>query len=232
MTRAGKRSRTRLRVVIATAVAVTTVAVPAAAAPASQVTDPVNDANGGGYWGSPDTPTPVGSQPYADVTSVLFTTTKAWKQVGGRRVAVVTGFTVAMRLAEPPVPPADTVAVYRVLASGPGCLFGIDHYTSPPGTQPQSAVQEWCRTPSIRRTAIAPPAISGNTITWTVPLSAVPKNAKVGVGTTLTDLHFEVHLRPRESACAGDAGTPAEEQAPCALKLDETFNRSGTYTIR
>jgi hypothetical protein len=74
--------------------------------------------------------------------------------------------------------------------------------------------------------------VSGATITWTVPLSAVPKNAKVGVGTTLTHLHFETLVKPNESTCVGDRGAPGAEQEPCAVLLDQTFNRTGTYTIR
>lgn len=204
---------------------------PSVAAPAPQVVDPANDANGGAHGGASDTPTPVGSQPYADVVSVQFATTKAMGKAGGRNVLVVTGFTVAMRLTEPPVPPAGTVAVYRVLASGPRCLFAVDHYTRPPAGQPQSAVQEWCG-PSIRRKALAAPRITGSTITWIVPLSALPKNTGAGVGSTLTDLHFDVLVRVHDSACASDAGRPGEEVPPCAVTLDETLRRSGTYTIR
>lgn len=227
---AGPRASRRV-VIVAAVAAVTTLVGPSAAAPAPQVVDPANDANGGSYWSHPDTPTPAGSQPYADVVSVLFRTTKATKTIRGRRKTVVTGFTVTLRTSAPPVPPADTVAVYRVLAEGAGCLFGIDYYTRAPGTQPQSAIQEWCGT-SIRRIALARPVVSGAAITWTVPLSAVPKNAKVGVGTTLTNLHFEALVRPNESMCTGDRGTPGEEQEPCAALLDQTFNRTGTYTIR
>ncbi len=228
-----RRSRGRCLVATATTtVAVMALAGTSTAAGRPQVVDPANDANGGTYWRSPDTPTPVGSQPYADVTSVEFRTTRTTRIVHGRRVPVVSGFTVSMRLAEPPVPPGGSIGMYRVMASGPGCLFGVDYYTQAPDGQPQAAVQDWCRPPAIRRTTLAPPTVTGNMITWKVPLSAVPGNARVAVGTTLTDLHFEALVKPHAATCTGTAATPAEEQPPCAFVLDNTFVRDGTYTIR
>ena len=79
---------------------------------------------------------------------------------------------------------------------------------------------------------LSPPKVTGATITWTVPLSALPRSAKVAAGVTLTDLHFETLLRPRDAACVGDAATPAQEQPPCAFALDGTFARSATYALR
>jgi hypothetical protein len=224
----GPRTRRRA-VAIAAVAAVMTLAGPSVASPAPQVVDPADDAYGGAYWGHLDTPTPVDSQRYTDVVSVLFRTMKATKTIRGRRTTVVTGFTVTLRTSEPPIAPADTVAVYRVLADGAGCVFGIDYYTRAPGTQPQSAVQEW-RGTSIRRIALARPVVSGATITWTVPLSAVPKNAKVGVGPPV----FPSPHPTERVLCVGDRGTPGAEQEPCAVLLDQTLTRppptrSGSY---
>jgi hypothetical protein len=44
----------------------------------------------------------------------------------------------------------------------------------------------------------------------------------------LTDLHFEVFLRPH-TACAG---TPVADREPCVLRLDDTLDRDGTFRIR
>jgi hypothetical protein len=205
---------------------------PAPASAAPQTVDPANDAHGGAYWRGQDTAVPAGSQAYADVTSVEFRTTKTTRVVRGRRTTTVTGFTVTLRLSAPPVPPGDGVGVYRVLANPPGCLFGLDYYTRALPGHPQAAVQEWCLPDGSRRVAIAPPVVAGASITWAVPLSALPRNTKAAVGVTLTDLHFETLVRPYAALCAGTAGKPAEESEPCAVNLDDTRNRGGTYTIR
>jgi hypothetical protein len=194
------------------------------------VVDPSDDANGGTYWGHSDTATPAGSQPYADVTAVRFATTKATKRVGRRSVTTVTGFTVTMRLTAAPVPPADATGIYRVFAIGPkGCVMGVEHYTRalPNAAQPRSVFFDACRG-SLRRTPLKPPAIKGTTITWTVPLTSLPKDTKVGVGTTLTDLHFEVYLA-HQAACT--QSRPGEEREPCAIHLDGTHPQ-GSYVIR
>lgn len=227
----GSSVTTFRRSVVAGVSALAVLAAPSVAAPAPQVTDPAGDANAGGYWRSQDTATPVGSQAYADVTAVEFRTTRATRVVRGRRTTTVTGFTVTMRLSAPPSPPSG-VTVYRVLAWGPGCLFGIDYYTAEIAGHPRAAVQEWCVGSSIRRIALQPPSVKGAAITWTVPLSALPRNTKVVAGATLTDLHFQVLLRPDGALCTGASGTPAEEREPCAVILDDTLARGGKYTIR
>jgi hypothetical protein len=227
MRSAGTTSR---RAFVAAVTAVAVLAAPSAAS-APQVTDPAGDANAGAYWRGQDTATPVGSQAYADVVAVEFRTTRAIRVVRGRRAPVVTGFTVTMRLSAPPSPPRG-VGVYRVLASGPGCLFGVDYYTRAVAGQQVAAIQEWCTGSSIRRVAIKPPSVKGAAITWTVPLSALPRNTRAGAGTTLTDLHFQVLVRTDDAVCAGAPGAPAEEREPCAVVLDDTLDRGGTYTIR
>jgi hypothetical protein len=206
------------------------VVTPSIAATGAQVVDPVDDANGGTYWGHSDTATPVGSQPYADVTAVRFATTKATKRVGRRSVTTVTGFTVTMTLTAAPVPPADATGIYRVFAMGPKCFLGIEYYTRPlPDTaQPRTAFFDTCRG-SWRRTSLKPPAIKGSTITWTVPMTGIPKDTNVRVGTTLTNLHFEVYLAHQATCTRSE---PGGEQPPCAVLLDTTSHRDGSYVIR
>jgi hypothetical protein len=220
-----------VRRVLVAAAAAALLATPVGAVPRAQVIDPANDANGGTYWaGDPDTVTPAGSQAYADVTAVRFATTRTTKRIGRRSVMRVTGISVTMALGAAPVPPADATGIYRVFTMGPRCIVGIEHYTRPlPDTaQPRTAVFDTCRG-SLRRTPLAAAVVKGATITWAVPLTAFPKDTKIGVGTTLTNLHFEVYLASQAS-CARSA--PGAEQPPCAVLLDTTPRRSGSFVIR
>lgn len=220
--------RRLLVVAVGTAAFLTT---PSGAVSPAQVVDPAGDANGGTYWaGDPDTVTPAGSQAYADVTGVRFVTTKATKRVGRRTVTTVTGFSVTMALSAAPVPPGDATGIYRVFAMGPRCVVGIEHYTRPlpDVAQPRTALFDTCRG-SLRRTAIPPATVKGGALAWHVPLTAVPKDTRVGVGTTLSDLHFEVYVS-HQATCAGTS--PGAEQPPCALLLDTTLKRNASFVIR
>lgn len=178
-------------------------AVPSAtAAPAPQLTDPSGDANfvnGQGLVVGTSAPAnesaPAGSQDYADVTSVQWQTTKVVKKVNKKTVTIVTGFTVTATLAGNPTPPTGTTIVYRMLGTTANCpFFGVAYYSNKlkDGTSPQSAVRDNCNGSATRLTPIALPVISGHTITWTVPLTAIPKDTKVKVGTQLTGLYFTV----------------------------------------
>ena len=216
--------------VVATVVAALVVT-PADAAPRAQVVDPAGDANGGTYWArDPDMVTPAGSQAYGDVTALRFATTKSTRRSGRGTVTTVTGFTVTMTLSAAPTPPADATGIYRVFTFGPKCILGFEHYTRPlpDATQPRTAVFDICRD-SLRRTPIRPPVINGATMTWTIPLTAIPRENEVSVGTTLTNLHFEVYVA-NQAACA--QSEPGGEQPPCAVLLDTTFNRDATFVIR
>lgn len=163
-----------------------------AGAPAPQVTDKPGDANFLNSQGQGTVPesttTPVGSQAYADVLSVTWapvTVTKAKKKV-------VTGFTVTTVLSAPPVAPAGTIVVYRMLGDvnkDHAKYLGPTYYTSPSGGQPQSALRDNLGSAS-RLTAIALPKIKGSTMTWTVPLTALPK--EFSRGSSVTNLYFEV----------------------------------------
>ncbi len=174
------------RLLAAPALAALAFALPSFAAPAPpapQVIDPANDANGSAN-AVYDTATPVGNQAYADVLSVLWQTTTKTTKVKKKKkvttVTTVTGFTVTATLSAPPTTaPSGTEVVYRMLGTPPCAVtngyFGVVYYTR-----------------TTRLTPIALPVVSGNTITWTVPLSAIPADTKVGVGTTLNGLWFEV----------------------------------------
>lgn len=174
------------------------------AAPAvPQVTDPADDANfvnsqnnTGPYYTIPNnTQTPVGSQSYADVLSVRWSTVKSTKKVGKKTVTTVTGFQVTTTLKGDPTPPSGTTIVYRMLGSTPTCgFFGVVYYTTPLSdpTTPQSAVRDNCNESPTRLTKIANPVIKDKTITWTVPLSVIPKDTKVGLNSVLTGLYFTV----------------------------------------
>lgn len=175
-----------------------------AAQPASaagpQITDPANDANGvnsqsGTSNALPNNQaTPGASQAYADVLSVEWKTTKAKKKVGRKTVTVVTGFTVTTTLSGPPTPPQGTTVVYRMLGATPSCgFFGVAYYSTPLSdpTTPQAAIRDNCGGIPTRLTKINA-VVSGSTITWTVPLSAIPKDTKVGANTVLTGLYFTV----------------------------------------
>lgn len=172
---------------LASAAAAAVLAAPLAlAAPGdASFTDAAGDANftamviGGG------TPTPVGSQAYADVVAVTWSPDR----VGGK----VVGFTVTTTLTAPPTPPAQTAVVYRMLGKTEKCPYvGPVFYTSKSSDPsiPQSALRDNC-TGETRLTPIPMPKVNGSTITWKVPLSALPKEAPAG--TTLTDLYFEVN---------------------------------------
>lgn len=170
-----------------------------AAPPAPQIVDPAGDANGtSNAQANSNQTTPVGSQAYADVTSVLWqpvktTTTKIVKK---KKVSTttVTGFTVTATLSAAPTPPAGTLIVYRMLST-PSCgaFFGVVYYTSQSGdaSLPQSAIRDDC-TGETRLTKIAMPKITDKTITWTVPLSAIPADLKMTPGKKVSDLRFEV----------------------------------------
>ena len=174
-----------------------------AAPPAPQVVDPANDANGINGQGQPilgsvpnNTATPGVSQAYADVLNVRWSTVKKVTKVKKKTVTTVTGFTVTVNLSAAPKPPEGTIVVYRILGTTALCpYFGVVWYSAKngDGSSPQSAVRDNCNgATSARLTPIAAPVIKDKTMTWTVPLSVIPKDTKVGVGTLLTGLYFTV----------------------------------------
>lgn len=161
-----------------------------AAPPAPQVTDPAGDATFTATAQSGAPGIPGANQAYADVLSVTWerTTTTVKKK------AVFSGFTVKVVLSAPPTPPSGTSLVFRMLGQVNGDsakTLGTAFYTAVPSdpAQPQSAVRDTL-TGVTRLTKIDLPKIEGSTFTWTVPVSALPK--EFTVGSTLANLYFEV----------------------------------------
>jgi hypothetical protein len=228
------------RLVLAPALAALAVLAPSvhAAAPAPQVVDPSGDANAGANEpGTSDTALPAGNQAYADVVSVLWQTTKKTTVVKKKKVTTVTGFTVTATLSGPPAPPTGTTVVYRMLGATPACgFFGVAYYTSKGSdpTQPQSAIRDNCNGTDTRLTPIALPVIAGNTITWTVPMTAIPKDTKVKLGSKITGLWFEVkEIEDFHVACLPDTGQTPYDKA-CGLgvgALDNSPVGDATFAI-
>lgn len=222
------------RLVLAPALALALLAPHVEAAPAPQVTDVANDANGTGN-AVYNTATPVGSQSYGDVLSVLWQTTKQTKKVRGRNVTTVTGFTVTATLSGPPVPPEPTALVYRMLGATPKCgFFGVVYYTNKGSDDeiPQSALRDNCINAETRLTPLAMPVIKDNTITWTVPISAIPKDSGVTVGSKIVDLWFEVRELQDYHTCTPD-NTPELGRTCGAANgvIDNSQKTGAPYTL-
>lgn len=185
----------RVRPVLLAALAAGALTAPLAlAAPGDpQVVDPAGDANFTPTAFEGGAPLPAGNQAYADVLSVTWTADRTTTVVKKKKVTTLTGFTVKTVLSAPPTPPAGTALVFRMLGTTATCPFvGPVFYTaksSDPGI-PQSALRDNC-TGVTRLTEIPMPVVDGATITWKVPVSALPK--EVPVGTVLSGLYFEVN---------------------------------------
>ena len=194
------RARLLLSALAATSVALALPGEAATPAPATpQVTDPSGDANGiSTAKANSNQATPAGNQAYADVVSVLWQPVKTTvtKTVKRKKVTTttVTGFTVTTTFSAPPSPPSGTAVVYRMLSTNNcGTFFGVVYYSTAGSdpAQPQSAVRDDC-SGTTRLTKIDLPVIAGNTMTWNVPLTAIPADLKFAPGKKLTDLRFEV----------------------------------------
>lgn len=182
--------RNRLVPVAAIAVAAT-LAAPAIGAtpkPSPQIVDPVGDANAlndqdSGLGAPPDTATAPADVASADITGVRFATRFVTRIVvrHGKRVKtkVPTDTLVTMTLAAPPTDPAMS---YRVLVSMPGCdqLF-IDYSTdvaiggtsvSCPNVDPSHP------TAASPTYDVDDAVVSGNTITWDLPVSEIRAGTK------------------------------------------------------
>jgi hypothetical protein len=199
----------RIRPAVLIALTVSALTAPlafAGTAAAPQVTDPAGDATFTATAQSGAPGLPVGNQAYADVLSVSWSVDKVVK----KKKTTVTGFTVVTTLAAPPVPTNGAV-VYRMLGATDACtFFGPVYYTkkSTDPAIPQAALRDSCNAGVTRLTPIPMPTISGSTITWKVPVSAFPKEIKVG--TTLTALNFAVN----EMEDFGGAQVPNTGQTP------------------
>ena len=155
----------------------------------AEFTDPANDGNllnGQGVVVNGDHATPAGSQAYADVIGVVWSPKTVTTKVKGKKVTSFAGFTVTTTLSGPPTPPPGTSLVYRMLGQVNGdakTYLGPVYYTTAPSGSPQSALRDNIGpdgTTVTRLTPLALPVIAGSTITWTVPVSALPKEFKLG----------------------------------------------------
>lgn len=221
---------TTTRTALAGALAVAALLAPNASAAGPQVVDPANDANGINNQAvlaqDISQPTPVGSQDYADVLTIEWKTAKT----RGR----VTGFTVVMTLSGTPTPPSGTSIVYRLLGTGPcGTFFGVVYYTkkSSDPAIPQSAIRDDCGD-ETRLTALPLPTINGKTLTWNVPLTAIPKGLPVKIGTELKDLRFEVVELEDFGTKTPDAGLGTPYEGIYGLGLGRLDNGRTTNSYK
>lgn len=166
----------------ATAAAAVAVSLPASAAtPKPQVTDATGDANGvngqGVATGGPSFSSPA-SVAGADVVSVTFATT--FKKVGTKKVP--TGFTVALKLAAAPM----SKVIYRVTAVSSQCTDLFFEYVAAGSTVVRCPASD----PTKPDTEYKVPAakVTGSTITWRIPATAIP------VGSTFTNLSGTTRL--------------------------------------
>ena len=193
--------RARLLAVIAAAGAVAAVipahAATGAAKPTPQVTDPTGDANGlnsqeGLLPANPNQATAPASYTNGDIVSVTFAT--VFKKV--HRKKVPTGFTATLTLA---APPTDTHVDYNIDADVSGCDGFVDFDYNIDPTVGANSISCFHATDPTDPTSLtagatayaAPPAVvSGNSITWTVPLSTFK------VGTQFTGLDAQTLVSP------------------------------------
>jgi hypothetical protein len=178
--------RVRVLALAATAgIAAAVVPAHAATAPKPQLTDPAGDANG--INGQPMTvagPNPnvsTGPASYssADILSVTFTNNFVTKKVRHKKVRVPVSFTVTLTLASAPTPDHT---YYAVTANTKSCSDGITfEYTTQPSVFGFDDVSCFDGT-NFNPYPATPAVVKGNTISWTVADSGLPK------GSTLTDL--------------------------------------------
>jgi hypothetical protein len=191
----------RIRLAMPLAAAAATVgaavaALPSSAATPPQIVDAAGDANGINGQGVLDLlvdggPDNVSSGPVgdaaADITSVRFATKFVARRVGARTVQVPAATVVTMTLAAPPTTPET---FYRVYATTKTCSdlfleYGTDIATGGPlvrcpSTDPTAKDKEYDATAAVK----------GSTITWTIPVSAIP------AGTTFTALSADTRFNP------------------------------------
>lgn len=168
------------------------VAPPGSAAPPSRHLDVAGDANGSATVETVNRSTPL-NQAYADIVAV------SWSQVvashSGR--PSVTGFSVTASFSAPPVPPSGVDVLYwahgRVRAEDSAHTVGPVWFSAKPadGTTPQAALRDNLAGP-VRYTPIPAPSVKGSSITWFVPLSALPP--ELPSRAILRELQFETRV--------------------------------------
>jgi hypothetical protein len=182
--------------------------------PAPQITDATGDANfinGQSVLnGAPSTTTPADASS-ADIASVLFQTNYATQTLKKTVVKVVkkkkikktititvkvpTGFSVTMNLASAPGPETE----YRVIAAKGACTSFFFEYStdavvdsgqiSDTAGVHQTQVRCAAGETSVKYT-VDPAKVTGNSITWTLPLS------QVALGTKFTNLSAQTTVNP------------------------------------
>jgi hypothetical protein len=231
------------RLVVLPALALLVAVVPgssSAGGPAPQVIDAAGDANFLNSQGEaalldpvvvPDNnATPVGSQAYADVVSVTWTPITVKK---GKK-QTFTGFTVTTTFSGPPTAPAGTTLVYRMLShvkGDPDLFLGPVYYTAKAGETPQSALRDNLGSGNaVRLTPLALPAIKGSTMTWTVPVAALPR--EFTRGTAVTDMYFEVRELQSFAGQAVPAAVPvAGGSTGLAYGVVDTGSSTSSFKI-
>jgi len=180
--------RTRL-FASAAVVALAAFAMPAhAGAVKPQIVDPAGDANDINDQGlgiadqSVSTPADLSS---ADILSVTFQTVFATKVVKGKKTQVPTGFTVTMTLAAAPGPAIE----YRVSGAAAGCSSVFFEYSTSPA-KGGSDIRCPATPPASNVAYPGQTIVKGNSIIWSVPINAFPKN------TTFSSLNAQTRFNP------------------------------------
>jgi len=135
-----------------------------------------------------------GSQAATDITKVLFTTSgkTTTKRVGNKNVKIYTANALIVQLVLAAPPTAAPPVVYEVDSQTQKCGTMYLYYDPEElasggflgGCSPADA------TGSTTTDIDVIPVVKGSTITWTMPLSGLPKDMKIG--STITDVQSYV----------------------------------------
>ena len=144
------------------------------------VTDPAGDANGLNDQGGLLPASPPSTSQGSDAASDILSFTLARKDDGTK----ITHLVGTLTLAAPPTTNRD----YRITMSAPGCSFYyLEVSMTPLGTK--YSIRETCNATATSTTSKFDPvdgAVVGNSIVWTVPLSSLPGDVKVGTPLSVT----------------------------------------------
>ncbi len=191
----------------------------------AQVTDPASDANfinDNAPVSSPlippnpanNNPTPVGSEPTADILAIEWKTLKA--------AGATKGFTVTMYLT---AAPTKSGILFRATSSTADCsTLWFQWYTSDPGNTPQGSLRHTCDGTQV---VPIPVKVVENTITWTYEFSNKDlPNAQVRTGVDIAELGG--HARPfiTNPTCVDVTRCTTNP-----LQYDTTNNFAGPYKV-
>ncbi len=136
----------------------------------------------------------------------------------------VLGLTASMTMSAPPA----AGAIYRIQAATATCTTFWIAYAFPAGPDsPSASLRENCGGATSTTTTKIDAAISGNTITWSLPFSILPKDIKVG--TVISNAFGETkgHIGTSPLASLPAAGT----SGPTAPTIDDTATAPSGYTV-